>query len=103
MSRSCGTPIDKIGMPITQSAKKALRQNVKRKERNKKYKNKIKGLTKKAAFFARDGKNDELKKIMPRLYRAIDKAAKIGILKKNTASRRKSVAARLGLNTKSSK
>lgn len=82
-------------MPITKSAKKALRQNVKRNERNKKYKNKIKNLTKRAMAFAQEENKNELKKIMPLIYKALDKAAKTGVLKKNTASRRKSKMARL--------
>jgi len=88
-------------MPITKSAKKALRQNVKRNERNKKYKNKIKNLTKRAMAFAQEENKNELKKIMPLIYKALDKAAKTGVLKKNTASRRKSKMARL--EAKSSK
>jgi len=87
-------------MPITKSAKKALRQNVKRNERNKKYKNKIKNLTKRAMAFAQEENKNELKKIMPLIYKALDKAAKTGVLKKNTASRRKSKMARLEAPTR---
>lgn len=35
-------------------------------------------------------KIDELKGILPQVYKALDKAAKVGIIKKNTADRRKS-------------
>ena len=87
-------------MPITKSAKKALRQNAKRNERNKKYKNKIKNLTKRAMAFAQEENKNELKKIMPLIYKALDKAAKTGVLKKNTASRRKSKMARLETPTR---
>ena len=74
---------------------------MKRNERNKKYKNKIKNLTKRAMAFAQEENKNELKKIMPLIYKALDKAAKTGVLKKNTASRRKSKMARL--EAKSSK
>ena len=35
-------------------------------------------------------KNEEAKKILPAIYAALDKAAKVGVIKKNNASRRKS-------------
>lgn len=39
-------------------------------------------------------KKEDLAKIMPSIYKAFDKAAKIGILKKNTAARRKALIAK---------
>ena len=81
-------------MPITHSAKKALRQNKKRRLRNIGYKTRIKNLTKRAASLYIEKKKEDLAKIIPSLYRAFDTGAKIGILKKNTAARRKSVIAR---------
>jgi len=81
-------------MPITRSAKKALRQNKKHKARNLKYKNKIKNLTKKALVLVKESKKEELNKLLPSIYKALDKASKTGVLKKNTASRRKSKIAR---------
>ena len=38
----------------------------------------------------RDRKKEEAKKLIPALYKAIDKAAKRGVIKKRTASRKKS-------------
>ena len=38
---------------------------------------------------------EEAKKLLPKAYKAIDKAAKIGIIKKNKAARLKSSAAKL--------
>jgi len=32
----------------------------------------------------------EVKKLLPRLYKTLDKTAKVGIIKKNTANRKKS-------------
>jgi small subunit ribosomal protein S20 len=81
-------------MPITSSAKKALRQNKRRKLHNLYYKTKIKTLMKKGLSFAGEGKTAELAGLLPSLYKALDKAVKVGVLKKNTASRRKSLIAR---------
>lgn len=77
-------------MPITKSAKKAIRQNIKRKKRNISYKKKMRLLTKQVRSLVLEKKNDEAKNILPKLYKAIDKVAKVGVIKKNTASRKKS-------------
>ena len=76
-------------MPITKSAKKALRQNVKRKARNIIYKKKMRGLIKEVRVLVSDKKEKEAKKLLPRVYKILDKAAKAGVIKKNTASRKK--------------
>lgn len=77
-------------MAITKSAKKALRQNIKRKAHNLIYKDKIKNLVKEAKSLVLAKKNKEAEGILPRLYQALDKAAKVGVIKKNEASRKKS-------------
>lgn len=77
-------------MPITKSAKKALRQNVKRRVRNLIYKNKIKDLIKKIKSLVSKKKNEEAKKLLSQLYKILDKSVKVGVIKKNNASRRKS-------------
>lgn len=77
-------------MPITKSAKKALRQNVRRKARNLIYKRKIKELIKEARKLVLEKKLEEAAKMLPQIYKALDKAVKKGVLKKNTASRKKS-------------
>ena len=77
-------------MAITKSAKKALRQNIKRKAHNLIYKNKIKNLIKETKFLALAKKDKEAEALLPKLYQALDKAAKIGVIKKNEASRKKS-------------
>ena len=77
-------------MPITKSAKKALRQsNVKRLFNLRRMK-KMKELIKESKKLIKDNKKDEALKVLPETYKAIDKAAKRGIIKKNTANRRKS-------------
>ncbi|OHA65216.1 MAG: 30S ribosomal protein S20 [Candidatus Wildermuthbacteria bacterium RIFCSPHIGHO2_02_FULL_49_9] len=77
-------------MPITKSAKKALRQNIRGKIRNLKRKNAVKELVKQTRKLALAGQKEEAVRILPRLYQALDKAAKRGIIKKNAAARKKS-------------
>jgi len=96
-------------MAITKSAKKALRQSQKRRIINIKKKSKIKNLQKqvrslvlqkkvkedKSSFPASLSRNessatDEAKKLLPQLYKTLDKAAKTGLIKKNAAARKKS-------------
>jgi len=77
-------------MAITKSAKKAIRQNIKRRARNIIYKEKIKNLIKKVRLLVSEKKREEALKILSQVYRALDKAAKGGVIKKNTASRKKS-------------
>ena len=77
-------------MAITKSAKKAIRQSSARKEHNIVYKNKIKVLVKEARALVSAKKMAEAKKLLPEIYKALDKAAKVGVIKKNNASRRKS-------------
>ncbi|KPJ54653.1 hypothetical protein AMJ47_03810 [Parcubacteria bacterium DG_72] len=77
-------------MPITKSAKKALRQSKKHQIRNLSYKNKIKSLIKEIRTLVSQSKIKEAKNLLPQIYKALDKAAKVGVIKKNTASRKKS-------------
>lgn len=77
-------------MPITKSAKKALRQNKRREARNKIYRNKMKGLIKDIRNLALNKKTEEAKNLLPQVYKILDKSAKENIIKKNTASRKKS-------------
>ena len=77
-------------MAVTKSAKKALRQSIKRRKGNLQKKRKIKDLIKKVKNLASEKKIEEAKKLLPSLYKALDKAAKVGTIKRNTASRKKS-------------
>jgi len=77
-------------MPITKSAKKALRQSQKRRRRNLVYKKGIKEITKKIKNLVSQKKTKEAKSLLPQLYKILDKAAKAGVIKKETASRKKS-------------
>lgn len=77
-------------MPIKESAKKALRQSIKHQARNLVYKNKVKSLIKEARTLVSDGKTKEAKNLLPQIYKSLDKAAKVGVIKKNAAARKKS-------------
>ena len=82
-------------MPVTKSAKKSLRQDNRRRERNIKTRNQMKSLIKKAQDLVSQRKEKEAKELLPKIYKALDKAAKKGIIKKNTAARKKSRMTRL--------
>jgi small subunit ribosomal protein S20 len=77
-------------MPITKSAKKALRQNQKRRTRNLAKRRKLKSLLKEVSSLISEKKITEAKKLLPQVYKTLDKAAKAGLIKKNTADRKKS-------------
>ncbi|MFA5013456.1 MAG: 30S ribosomal protein S20 [Candidatus Paceibacterota bacterium] len=81
-------------MPITKSAKKQLRQNPKKREKNLARNTEMKKLLKQALALIEENKVEEVEKILPLVYKAIDKAAKTGVIKKNNASRKKSRIAR---------
>lgn len=77
-------------MPITSSAKKAMRQSKTRRENNIVKKENYKKVisTYKKAIAAK--KIEEAKKMIPNIYKALDKAAKTNAIAKNKASRTKS-------------
>ncbi len=87
-------------MPITKSTKKALRQNIKRKESNFVYKTKMKNLLKKVRGLVSEKKIEEAKKLLPQVYKILDKSAKVGVIKKNAAARTKSRITKLLNKTK---
>lgn len=73
-------------MPNTNSAKKALRQNVKRAKINLA----IKRAYKEAVKNAKSGieRGEEISDLITIAQKKLDKAAKRGVIKKNTASRK---------------
>ena len=77
-------------MPITKSAKKRLRQNDKRRVLNLGYKRRMKKIVKEIRELIAEKKKKEAEKLLPQAYKIIDKAAKRGVIKENTASRKKS-------------
>jgi small subunit ribosomal protein S20 len=50
----------------------------------------MRAVTKETENLSKEGKKDEAKAKLSEAYKAIDKAVKRGVIKKNTASRRKS-------------
>jgi len=82
-------------MPITKSAKKALRQTARRRVFNLRRTRTLRDLVKNFRELTSVAKKDEAKKLWPNVQQAIDKAAKGGVIKKNTASRKKSRLAKL--------
>jgi len=75
---------------ITKSAKKALRQDKKRRIKNIRQKLALKELLKEVKSLVEQKKTEEVKKLLPKAYKLLDKAAKTNLIKKNTASRTKS-------------
>ncbi len=82
-------------MPITSSAKKALRQNVVRRVRNTKRKDTYKKEVKDFRLLVSSKKLDDAKAKLASVFKALDKAAKTKVIKKNKASRLKSRLAHL--------
>lgn len=77
-------------MPITKSAKKALRQNLTRHKRNLKKKESYKKLVKEFRKFVARKEIDKAKEKLAKVFQALDKAAKARVIEKNKASRLKS-------------
>ena len=80
-------------MPNLKSAKKRMRQNTVRYDRNVQVRTRIKN-ARRSMMDALEAKDNEAGQTALRVYSSIpDKAAKAGIIKKNTAVRRKTNAA----------
>ena len=77
-------------MPITKSAKKALRGSFRKKVFNDRRKNAMKEEIKNLGKLVDSKDKKDAAALIPRLYKVIDKAAKRGVIKKNTAARKKS-------------
>ncbi len=82
-------------MPITASAKKALRGSARKKAVNDRRTKAVKDSIKEIEKLVKAKKKDEAKKLLSKAYSAIDKAAKKGVIKKNTASRKKARVSRI--------
>lgn len=82
-------------MPITSSAKKALRASKNKAVFNTKRKDAVSDVTKKIKKLVLAKKVKEAEALLPSAYKAIDKACKIKFIHKNTASRKKSRLAAL--------
>lgn len=82
-------------MPITQSAKKALRGSKRKKIVNDRRSKAMKEAIKKIEKLVKAGSKADAAKELAGAFQAIDKAAKINVINKNNASRKKSRLARL--------
>ena len=81
-------------MPIIKSAKKALRGSQKKKVFNLRRKRTMKDSIKTVEGLVNDKKKKEAQEKLSLAYKAIDKATRRGVLKKNTAARRKAKLAK---------
>jgi small subunit ribosomal protein S20 len=77
-------------MPITKTAKRALKKSLKRREKNLLQKVVLKKTEKKFLKLLASSNTEEAKKILNVLYKLLDKAAKTNLIKKNKAARDKS-------------
>lgn len=77
-------------MPITTSAKKALRGSGKKRRFNSKKKELLNKAIKQVKKLISEKKVKEAQAFMPQVQRIIDKSVKTGLLKKNTGARKKS-------------
>jgi len=82
-------------MPISASAKKSLRVSARKRIVNDRRRKTMKESVKEITKLVKGGKKDEAKKLLPKAYQAIDKATKRGVIKQNTASRRKSILSKI--------
>ena len=82
-------------MPITSSAKKALRASKHKAVFNLKRKDAISDIVKKVKKLVADKKVKEAEALLPTAFKAIDKACKTNLIHKNTASRKKSRLAKM--------
>lgn len=81
-------------MPITKSAKKAMRGSLRKKALNDRQKRAMKDLIKKIEKTAKIDKAGA-QKMLSSAYSVIDKTAKKGVIKKNNAARKKARLTRL--------
>lgn len=90
---SCIFLASQVGFPImaiTSSAKRAIRVAARKHVFNVRRESTMKDGVKSLQKLVLAGKKVEAEKALPAVYKAIDKAAKRGVIKKNTASRKKS-------------
>ena len=77
-------------MAITKGAKKAHRSSLRKRVFNMRRKSELTDVVKKVKKHIGAGELKEATALMPQAYKAIDKAAKGGVIKPNTAARKKS-------------
>jgi small subunit ribosomal protein S20 len=77
-------------MPNLPHAAKAHRQSLKKKVKNLKKKVAFRSTIKEIKKLLEEGQTKEAEQYLSKAYKALDKAAKAGVIKKNTAARKKS-------------
>ena len=77
-------------MPITKGAKKAHRASLRKQVFNVRRKNTMRDVVKQVRTHLAAGEMKEAEALMPTAQKVIDKAAKRGVIKENTAARKKS-------------
>jgi ribosomal protein S20 len=77
-------------MPITSSAKKALRSGERKKVFNMRRKKNVEDTVKSVKKLVKEGKIKEANALLPKAYKALDKAAKAHTIKGGSADRKKS-------------
>ncbi len=82
-------------MPITSSAIKAARQTITRRERRQPFKTQMKTMIRNFTDLVTEKKMKEAEALLPKVYKAVDMAAKKNIIHKNNAARKKSMLARM--------
>ncbi|MFA5169411.1 MAG: 30S ribosomal protein S20 [Candidatus Paceibacterota bacterium] len=87
-------------MPVTKTTKRRPAQIERRRVVNQKRILEMRKLIKEANTLLSNKNIEEVEKMLPRIYKAIDKAAKRGVIKKNAAARRKSRMAKKISNLK---
>lgn len=87
-------------MPITKGAKKANRASLRKRVFNIRRSREMNEVVKDMRKHIVAGETKEAEEMLPKVYKAIDKAAKRGIIKGNTADRKKSRLVAAILRTK---
>ncbi len=82
-------------MPITSSAIKAARQTITRNKRRQPFKTQMKTMMRTFTDLVTDKKLDDARALLPKVYKAVDTAAKKNIIHKNNAARKKSMLAKM--------
>lgn len=82
-------------MPIIKAQKKSVRQSERRRVFNDRRRRDMRAAVKELKELVVAKKYKEANELLPTAYKAIDKATKRGVIKTNTASRKKSLIARL--------
>ncbi|MFG0335339.1 MAG: 30S ribosomal protein S20 [Maioricimonas sp. JB049] len=82
-------------MPNSTSAKKALRQNLKRRQHNRTHRSALRTAIKKCRTAAEAGQHDQARDLFRVAVKQLDQAAAKGLVHRNTAARTKSRLSRL--------